>query len=56
MLFKRDIDLVKPGSECYSGIMRKVELAEDANVDVIKADERVVVSTVDVGVFRVKLI
>jgi len=50
-----DITPVKPGSTNYSGICWKVELDKDAGVETIKAGQRVAVSSVEVGVFKVKL-
>lgn len=50
-----DITMTKPGTTNYSGISWKVELDKDAGVDVIEAGKSVTVSSVEVGVFKVKL-
>lgn len=50
-----DISMANPGTTQYSGISWKVELDKDAGVDVIEAGKRVTVSSVEVGIFKVKL-
>ncbi len=50
-----DIAVNKPGSTHYSGITWKVEIDKDAGISTIQAGQRVSVSSVDVGVFKVKL-
>ena len=50
-----DIAVNKPGSTHYSGISWKVEIDKDAGIDTIEAGQRVTVSSVEVGVFKVKL-
>jgi hypothetical protein len=50
-----DISVTMPGSKKYSGITWKVEIDKDADIDTIKAGQRVAVSSVEVGVFKVKL-
>ena len=50
-----DISMANPGTTQYSGISWKVELDKNADVDVIEAGNSVTVSSVEVGVFRVKL-
>ena len=50
-----DIAVNKPGTTHYSGISWKVEIDKDAGIDTIQAGQRVSVSSVDVGVFKVKL-
>jgi len=50
-----DIAVNKPGSTNYSGIRWKVEIDKDAGIDTIEAGQRVSVSSVEVGVFKVKL-
>lgn len=50
-----DIAVNKPGSTNYSGISWKVEIDKDADIDSIEAGQRVSVSSVEVGVFKVKL-
>ena len=56
--FVLDSDLTrkKPGSTNYSGISWRVELDKDAGVDTIEAGQHVSVSSVEVGVFKVKLL
>ena len=50
-----DITPNKPGSTHYSGISWKVEIDKDAGIDTIEAGQRVKVSSVEVGVFKVSL-
>ena len=50
-----DITVNQPGSTNYSGINWKVEIDKDAGINTIKAGQRVSVSSVEVGVFKVKL-
>ncbi|MDH5572563.1 MAG: NfeD family protein [Gammaproteobacteria bacterium] len=50
-----DISNDRPGFTNYSGIRWKVEIDTDAGIDTIQAGQRVVVSSVEVGVFKVKL-
>ena len=50
-----DIAMDSPGSTHYSGITWKVEIDNDAGVDNIDAGQRVVVTSVEVGEFKVKL-
>lgn len=50
-----DIAVNKPGSTNYSGISWKVEIDKDAGIDSIEAGQRVSVSSVEVGAFKVKL-
>jgi membrane protein implicated in regulation of membrane protease activity len=50
-----DITLTQPGSTRYSGISWKVEIDKNAGVDKFSAGQRVVVSSVEVGVFKVEL-
>ena len=51
---EQDIDTLKPGNKRYSGIVWRVEIDPDAGVDRIVPGQRVAVTSVDVGVFRVK--
>ena len=51
-----DITAENPGSVNYSGIEWTVKIDETANVNSIKAGQKVAVSSVDVGLFKVKLI
>lgn len=50
-----DIAMNKPGSTNYSGINWKVEIDKNAGIDTIEAGKSVTVSSVEVGVFKVKL-
>ena len=50
-----DITVNNPGTTNYSGISWKVEIDTDADVDVIQAGQRVSVTSVEVGRFKVKL-
>ncbi len=50
-----DIAVNKPGATHYSGITWKVEIDKDAGINTIQAGQRVSVSSVEVGVFKVKL-
>ena len=51
-----DIAVNKPGSTNFSGISWRVEIDKDAGIDTIEAGQRVSVSSVEVGVFKVKLL
>lgn len=51
---ENDIALNKPGATDYSGVHWKVEIDGDAGVDTIAAGQTVRVSSVEVGVFKVK--
>ena len=53
-ILNQDISLTKPGKHPYSGLEWKVEIDKDSAHDVLKKGERVVVTSVDAGVFRVK--
>jgi len=44
----------QPGNTRYSGIEWRVEIEDATNVEEISADKKVVVCSVDAGVFRVK--
>lgn len=50
-----DISMTQPGVTHYSGLTWKVEIDKDAGINTIEAGQRVTVSSVDVGVFKVKL-
>ena len=50
-----DISVTQPGTTNYSGLTWKVEIDKDAAVNLIETGQRVTVSSVDVGVFKVKL-
>lgn len=50
------IGIHTPGTTQYSGINWKVEIDKQAGIDSIEAGTRVYVSSVEVGVFKVKLL
>jgi membrane protein implicated in regulation of membrane protease activity len=52
---ENDISVNKPGFIKYSGIDWKIEIDKDADIDTIQTGQRVTVSSVEVGVFKVKL-
>lgn len=52
---ENEITTTNPGLTNYSGISWRVEIDDEAGVDVIEAGQRVTVSSVDVGLFKVKL-
>lgn len=54
-VLENDISASQPGSTSYSGITWKVMIDKQAGTDHIKAGQTVSVSSVDVGVFKVKL-
>jgi len=54
-VLESDITIDSPGSTHYSGITWKVEIDNGAGVDNIDAGRRVVVTSVEVGEFKVKL-
>lgn len=51
---EQDIEPSKPGSKQYSGITWRVEIDPQCGIEKIAAGQHVEVSSVDVGVFRVK--
>ena len=51
---EQEITRQAPGKTRYSGIEWRVELADDATTDIIESGQKVAVSSVDVGVMRVK--
>lgn len=53
-VIEQDIDSLHPGRKRYSGIEWRVEIDRHAGVDSIKAGRHVVVTSVDVAIFRVK--
>ncbi|MDH5445668.1 MAG: NfeD family protein [Gammaproteobacteria bacterium] len=53
-VLEQDISLTQPGSTKYSGITWKVELDRDAGMDSLPSATRVVVCSLDAGIFRVK--
>jgi len=52
---ENDVSISQPGTTNYSGLSWKVEIDKDAGVDTIESGQRVTVSSVDVGVFKIKL-
>lgn len=54
-VLENDIAKNNPGSTDYSGIRWRVDIDKDAGVDTIEAGQTVTVSSVEVGVFKVKL-
>ena len=50
----QDIDLQTPGRTRYSGVEWRVEISPEADTQLISAGQRVTVTSVDVGIFRVK--
>lgn len=54
-IIDNDISMTKPGETNYSGLTWKVEIDKDAGVNTIEAGQRVTVSSVDVGLFKIKL-
>ena len=53
-VLQHDISLVNIGNHRYSGVDWKIELDTTAGVDSLSAGQRVVVASVDAGIFRVK--
>jgi membrane protein implicated in regulation of membrane protease activity len=53
-ILEQDIEPLKPGSKRYSGIPWRVEIDAQSDVAKIAAGQLVEVTSVDVGVFRVK--
>ena len=51
---KQDVTHQSPGKTRYSGIEWRVELADDIQIDRIDAGQKVTVTSIDVGVLRVK--
>ncbi len=54
-VIENEITTTKPGNTEYSGVSWRVEIDKDAGVDVIEAGKHVTVSSVEVGLFKVKL-
>lgn len=50
----QDITAVQPGRHRYSGVDWTVELDHTASIETIAAGQRVAVTSVDAGIFRVK--
>lgn len=53
-VLEKDIQLHKPGKIRYSGINWRVEIDPGADIDSIAAGQRVTVTSVEVGIFRIK--
>lgn len=53
-VLEQDISLTQTGTTRYSGISWRVEIDRDAGVDVIASGQRVSVTSLDAGIFRVK--
>lgn len=53
-VIEQNITTTQPGTTKYSGISWRVEIDKDAGVDSLNSGQRVVVTSVDAGVFRVK--
>ena len=53
-ILEQDVTTVAPGVKRYSGVNWKVEIDKDAGVQSIAAGQRVVVTSVEVGLFKVK--
>lgn len=54
-VIEEDLSVGDPGTKSYSGIQWKVEIDPDYNPETIKAGQKVIVTSVEVGLFRVKL-
>ena len=54
-VIKDEITTTNPSSTEYSGVSWRVEIDKDAGVDVIEAGKHVTVSSVEVGLFKVRL-
>lgn len=54
-VIENEVTMTNPGNTQYSGVSWRVEIDKDAGVDVIEAGKQVTVSSVEVGVFKVKL-
>jgi inner membrane protein len=50
----QDVSALEPGKHRFSGVDWKVELDHTADVDKINTGQRVAVTSVDAGIFRVK--
>ncbi|MFT7221460.1 MAG: hypothetical protein ACI8Z1_003082 [Candidatus Azotimanducaceae bacterium] len=49
-----DVSVSNPGVTVYSGVTWRVEIDEDAEADTLAAGQRVSVSSVEVGLFKVR--
>ena len=54
-VIEEDLSMGKPGSKSYSGIQWRVEIDPDYDTETIKAGQKVIVTSVEVGLFKVKL-
>ena len=54
-IIENELTTTKPGRTQYSGVSWRVEIDKDAGTDIIEAGKNVTVSSVDVGLFKVKL-
>ena len=54
-VIETEITMTNPGTTSYSGVSWRVEIDKDAGVDMIEAGKTVTVSSVEVGIFKVKL-
>ncbi|MFK5913647.1 MAG: NfeD family protein [Woeseiaceae bacterium] len=54
-VLENDIAMIKPGTTKYSGISWRVEIDKDAGIKTIEAGQTVEVTSVEVGVFKVKV-
>lgn len=54
-VLESDVSKINPSVTQYSGVTWTVKIDQDAGVDELTAGQTVAVSSVDVGVFRVKL-
>ena len=53
-VLEQEVTTIAPGIKRYSGVNWKVEIDKDAGVQTIAAGQRVVVTSVEVGLFKVK--
>jgi len=53
-VLEQDITSQQPGTTRYSGINWRVEIDKEAGADTLHSGQRVVVTSVDAGIFRVK--
>ena len=53
-VLQQDISATQPGTHRYSGVDWKVELDRTAGTETISAGQRVAVTSLDAGIFRVK--
>jgi len=53
-ILTEDISVMEPGKHPYSGVEWRVEIDRDSEQDTFKRGDRVEVTSVDAGIFRVK--